>query len=133
MVQIADTGLIVAALSRRDTHHSWAVAAFRRHAPFLICEAVLVEAASFFPDPVGVLKLAERGEILLDPAFVFTRELPRITALAEQYADQPMDFTDACIVRMSELHRRCKVWTVDREDFQTYRRHGHLVIPCEFP
>jgi hypothetical protein len=54
-------------------------------------------------------------------------------ALAAKYADSPMDLADACIVRMSELHRHCKVWTVDRADFLAYRRHGRQPVPCEFP
>jgi hypothetical protein len=28
---------------------------------------------------------------------------------------------------------RCKIWTVDRDDFSTYRRHGRQTVPCEFP
>jgi hypothetical protein len=53
--------------------------------------------------------------------------------LATKYADRPMDLADACIVRMTELTSKCRVWTVDRSDFSTYRRHGKKVIPCEFP
>lgn len=53
-------------------------------------------------------------------------------ALVTKYADQPMDLADACVVRMSELSTRCKVWTVDRTDFTAYRRHGRQPVPCEF-
>jgi uncharacterized protein len=133
MVRIADTGLIVAALSRRDHCHAWAAASFRSQAPFVVCEAVLAEASSFFPDPLGVLHLVERGDLILDDSFNLAAELPCITALVKKYADHPMDLADACVVRMSEIHRRCKVWTVDRRDFQTYRRYGRERIPCEFP
>jgi hypothetical protein len=44
-----------------------------------------------------------------------------------------LDLADACVVRMTELTPRCKVWTVDREDFTSYRRHGRQSVPCEFP
>ena len=44
-----------------------------------------------------------------------------------------MDLADACLVRMTELTRRCKIWTVDRADFSAYRRHGRQIVPCEFP
>ena len=44
-----------------------------------------------------------------------------------------MDLADACLVRMSELTERCKIWTVDRDDFAAYRRHGRQTVPCEFP
>lgn len=44
-----------------------------------------------------------------------------------------MDLADACVVRMTVHHERCKVWTVDRADFTTYRRHGRQAVSCEFP
>src|SRR5437667_2446831 len=39
-------------------------------------------------------------------------------------SDTPMDLADACIVRMTELTDACKVWTVEKQDFRIYRRHG---------
>lgn len=36
-------------------------------------------------------------------------------------------------VRMTELHDRCRVWTIDRGDFAAYRRHGRQTVPCSFP
>jgi predicted nucleic acid-binding protein len=133
MKEIADTGLIVALLTRNDPFHHWALAAFRAHAPFHTCDAVLAEAASFFPDPTGTLRLISRGDLLIDPDFQLARELPHVLALATKYADRPMDLADACLVRMTELTRRCRLWTVDRDDFATYRRLGRQMIPCEFP
>ena len=133
MKEIADTGIIVALLTRNDPFHAWALAAFRAHAPFHTCDAVLAEAASFFPDPVGTLRLVARGDLLIDPDFQLARELPHVLALATKYADRPMDLADACLVRMSELTPRCRLWTVDRDDFATYRRRSRQMIACEFP
>ena len=133
MKRIADTGLLVALLTRNDPCHSWAADAFRQHAPFHVCDAVLAEAGSFFPDPVHLLRLVARGDLLLDPDFVLAAEMPRILELTTKYADRPMDLADACLVRMTELTSRCKVWTIDRADFSTYRRNGRQVVPCEFP
>jgi predicted nucleic acid-binding protein len=133
MKEIADTGLIVALLSRSDPFHHWALAAFRAHSPFHTCDAVLAEAASFFPDPVGILRLVSRGDLVVDQDFLLARELPRVLALTMKYADRPMDLADACLVRMTELTPSCRVWTVDRNDFATYRRLGRQAIPCEFP
>jgi len=133
MKEIADTGLIVALLFRNDPFHRWALDAFRKHAPFLTCEAVLAEAASFCPDPVAVLKLVTRGDLIVDPDFSFANEAPFLIALASKYADRPMDLADSCLVRMSELHSKCRIWTVDRNDFSIYRRMGRRTIPCEFP
>jgi uncharacterized protein len=133
MKEIADTGLIVALLFRNDPFHIWALEAFRKYAPFHTCDAVLAEAASFCPDPVAVLKLVTRGDLILDPAFSLAQEASHLATLASKYADRPMDLADACLVRMSELHTKCRVWTVDRNDFATYRRMGRRTIPCEFP
>src|SRR5438552_2186534 len=63
----------------------------------------------------------------------FARELPHLLELCIKYADREMDLADACLVRMTELTRRCKIWTVDRADFSAYRRHGRQIVPCEFP
>jgi predicted nucleic acid-binding protein len=133
MKEIADTGLIVALLFRNDPFHRWAFDAFRKHAPFLTCDAVLAEAASFCPDPTAVLKLVTRGDLIVDPAFSLAKEASHLAVLASKYSDCPMDLADACLVRMSELHSKCRIWTVDRNDFATYRRAGRKVIPCEFP
>ena len=133
MKEIADTGLIVAFLSRNDPFHAWALDAFRVHAPFYTCDAVLAEAGSFFQDPVGLLCLVSRGDLLLDADFILRGEMPRILSLVTKYADRPMDLADACLVRMSELHAKCRIWTVDRKDFATYRRHGRQTVPCVFP
>ena len=133
MKEIADTGLIVAFFNRQDPFHSWAAAAFRAHSPFFTCDAVLAEAGSFFPDPIGLLRLISRGDLVLDPGFVLAKELPAVLSLASKYSDQPMELADACLVRMAELAARSRIWTIDRRDFSTYRRHGRQTIPCEFP
>ena len=133
MKPLADTGLIVALLNRRDRFHPWALDAFTRFAPFFTCDAVLVEAASFFPTPNPVLTLVERGDLVLDPSFVLSNELRAVHSLTAKYADAPMDLADACLVRMAELSREIKVWTVDRADFSIYRRNGREMIPCNFP
>jgi hypothetical protein len=44
-----------------------------------------------------------------------------------------MDLADACVVRMSELTRQCRVFTLDRRDFAVYRRNGRNVIPLLAP
>ena len=133
MKEIADTGLLVALLTRNDRHHAWALDSFRNHSPFHTCDAVLAEAASFFPDPVGLLRLVSRGDLKIDLDFYLARESPQVLELATKYADRPMDLADACLVRMSELSARCRIWTVDRADFSVYRRNIRHLIPCEFP
>jgi predicted nucleic acid-binding protein len=131
--RIADTGLLVAAADPRDRHHAWAAGALRAHAPFHTCDAVVLETAWVLGSPIGVLSLVARGDLILDPAFELSAEVPRLLELCRKYADRSMDLADACLVRMTELTARCKVWTVDRQDFSAYRRHGRHPVPCEFP
>ncbi|MGH9252976.1 MAG: type II toxin-antitoxin system VapC family toxin [Vicinamibacterales bacterium] len=132
MKKIADTGLLVAAADPRDRHHEWAAAALRTHV-FYTCQAVVLETAWVLGSPVAVLRLIARGDLVLDPAFDFAAEVPRLLELCRRYSDRSMDLADACLVRMTELSVRCKIWTVDRSDFSTYRRHGRQTVPCEFP
>lgn len=133
MKRLADTGLLVAAADPSDRHHPWAAAALRRYAPFHTCEAVILETAWMLGSPVGALTLIARGDLVLDEAFIFSAEVPRLLELCRKYTDRPMDLADACLVRMTELTSRCKVWTIDRDDFSAYRRHGRQTVPCEFP
>lgn len=133
MKEIADAGLIIAALDPLDGHHRWAANSFRRNAPFHTCDVVLAEASAVTKAPAAVLQFVARGDLILDPDFALAAELPRIFALIEKYADHSMDLADACLVRMSELTARCRIWTVDYADFTTYRRNGRQSIPCEFP
>ena len=133
MKRLADTGLLVAASDPRDRHHEWAADALRALAPFHTCEAVILETAWVLGSPLGVLRLLARGDLIVDPAFKFSAEIPRLLELCRKYADRSMDLADACLVRMTELTSRCKIWTVDQDDFSTYRRHGRQVVPCEFP
>jgi predicted nucleic acid-binding protein len=43
-----------------------------------------------------------------------------------------MSFADACLVRMTELHRDSRILTLDR-DFAAYRRNGRERIPLLAP
>lgn len=58
----------------------------------------------------------------------FEAHAPLIWRLLTKYHDVPMDFADACLVRMTELHADCTLWTTDG-DFRVYRRHGRQTIP----
>jgi predicted nucleic acid-binding protein len=57
----------------------------------------------------------------------------RIVRLMRKYADQPMDFADACIVAITEQISDCLVLTLDRQDFSVHRRHERAIIPFLSP
>ena len=50
----------------------------------------------------------------------------------KRYADTPMNFADACLVRMSEIMPAPRVWTTD-SDFTIYRRHTRTTISLLAP
>lgn len=132
MKKIADSGLIIAALDRRDQAHEWARRALEREAPpWLVCEAVVAEIAASVGTPLPVLEMLRVGD--LEIAFDLDLEKGAVLALVKKYRDQGMDLADGCVVRMSELIKDSVVYTVDRTDFSVYRAHGKREIRCVFP
>lgn len=130
-----DTGPLVAALARRDSHHQWAVERLRDIEPPLeTCEAVLTEAAFLLRDTSNgadaLLALVDEGIITI--RFDLDEHAQFVRALMRRYADQPMSLADACLVRMSEIRGDSKILTLDR-DFRRYRRLGRKVIPLIAP
>ena len=61
--------------------------------------------------------------------FFTAAALERAFELMEQYADHPMDFADASLVVAAEATQTRRGFTLDRNDFETYRvkwGHRHL-------
>ena len=132
MIRIADSGLLIALLDRLDAFHPWAVRVIEEEEPpYLVCEAVCSEVSAVLGTPLPILEMLENGDLQL--AFSLEEELAAVRKLTLKYRDQSMDLADACVVRMSELHPVCEVFTVDRRDFSVYRRLGNKRIPCRFP
>ena len=59
-------------------------------------------------------------------------EIHLMRELLDRYTDAPMDFADACVVRLAELHPESQVCTVDRH-FQFFRKNSREVIPILAP
>jgi hypothetical protein len=132
MKGIADTGYIVAAGSREDTYHRWAIDLARGLTePLLTCEAVLAESAFHLGSSSYVLSLVEEG--LLEVAFDFSENVAQLRELARRYADRKPDLADLCLIRMSELYPRHTLITVDESDFRVYRRNKRETIPILCP
>lgn len=132
MIGIADTGFLVAFVSRNDEHHDWARSiAEQLSEPFLTCEAVLAETAFHLGKSTLVFNLLNDGIMTL--AFDCNDHLSQLEALAKRYADRKPDFADLCLIRMSELFPKHPVITVDREDFRVFRRNKRESIPLITP
>jgi uncharacterized protein len=132
MDAIADTGYLVALLRKEDQHHSWAAGlASELTLPLLTCEPVLAETAFHLKSSVHVLALLRRGGIRV--AFDCASNLEHLQDLAARFDDRKPDLADLCLIRMSELHPRHTVITVDDQDFSVYRRNKREAIPVLSP
>ena len=132
---VVDTGPIVAFLNVRDAHHRWVREALEGvEPPMRTCEAVVSEACflvrALRGGPAAVLELVDRG--IVEVPFRLGDELDAVRRLMARYANVPMAFADACLVRMSELDARATILTLD-EDFRVYRRNGRQPIPVVMP
>jgi uncharacterized protein len=68
----------------------------------------------------------------LSVAFQLNEHLGAVRKLLLKYKDTPMSLADACIVRMSEVHDRHAVLTLD-SDFMVYRKHGRASLTLIHP
>ncbi len=77
-----------------------------------------------------MLALVESGA--LNVAFRADEHMAELRKLLRKYRNVPMSLTDACIVRMSEIHDRHAVLTLD-SDFSIYRKHGRASLALIHP
>jgi predicted nucleic acid-binding protein len=132
MKAIADTGFLVAFADRKDPHHAWAVAVAKGVTePLLTCEAVLAETTFHLESAATTLAMVTDGLVAL--AFSVNEHVPMLAKLADRYADRNPDLADLCLIRMSELHPKHLIITVDEADFRIYRRNGREAIPIVVP
>ena len=132
---IADTGVIAALLNPKDQWREWTVNQWRQlPAPFLTCEAVVVEACFLLhhikDGEQDVLSLIEAGILQID--FSLSAEASAVKILMQKYENVPMSFADACLVRMNELLDNSTIFTLDG-DFHIYRKNGNKKIDLIIP
>ena len=130
-----DTGPLVSFLASGLRHHLWTVEQWKRlRPPLLTCEPVLTEAAFLLTregrDADAVFELLERKVIRI--ALSVQEEQADLRALMHRYRNRSMSLADACLVRLSEIHKSGEILTLD-SDFRIYRRHGDKVIPVRMP
>jgi len=132
---LLDTGPLVSFLASGLRHHLWTVEQWKRlRPPLLTCEPVLTEAAFLLTregrDADAVFELLERKVIRI--ALSVQEEQADLRALMHRYRNRSMSLADACLVRLSEIHKSGEIFTLD-SDFRIYRRHGDKVIPVRMP
>ena len=126
---VIDTGPFVALFDPADHLHERCRAVLERlRAPLLTTVPVLTEAFHLLrPASQGSKRLQDFvrnggcGVFYLDAP-----SLERAFALMRQYCDRPMDLADASVVVAAEVSDTRRVFTLDSNDFETYRiMKGH--------
>ncbi|MCF8185050.1 MAG: PIN domain-containing protein [Polynucleobacter sp.] len=131
---LVDTGPLVALADKRDTAHEECkafLAAYR--GKLLTTWAVPPEFSHLAPPVAATLPLSrwiDKGGLELLP--LGRDELVRAIDWIEKYADRPMDLADASLVVAAMSTGIHTIWTLDRNDFETYRLPGrkrfHLAV-----
>src|SRR5712692_8828228 len=124
---LADTGALLACLDRSDSWHERCRDAFGQfRLPLSTSSAVLTELFHLVGDNPREVELAwafiRSGALTVLP--ISDRDLPDIEALMRKYRDRPMDFADGTLVHLAQRESVSTVFTIDHNDFETYRVGG---------
>jgi predicted nucleic acid-binding protein len=126
---LVDTGPLVALFDRKDDRHARCASILKAiREPLCTTVAVLTEAFHMLePQSMGSDRLREFiAKSAMSVWFFEHDSLTRAFELMESYADRPMDLADASLVVAAEALETRKIFTIDRNDFATYRvRRGH--------
>ena len=124
---LADTGALLAYLDQKDRWHHRCRETFTSfHLPLVTSAAVLTELFHLVGDNAREVQVAwsfvRSGAVTV--AAVTDTDLGELEALMRRYRDRPMDFADATLVLLAERQSLTTVFTVDHDDFETYRIGG---------
>lgn len=124
---LIDTGAILALLDRDDRWHVPCREAFERlRLPLVTSAAVLAELFHLVGDRrrevAAAWKLVRSGAV--EVAAIDDQDLPALDGLMERYSDRSMDFADATLVHLANRESLDLIFTVDNDDFETYRIRG---------
>jgi len=124
---LIDTGAILAFLDQEDRWHERCVEALSSlRLPLATSAAVLAELFHLlrnYPRQKATAWSFVRSESITVLA-IDDADLPSLDALMRRYADRHMDFADATLVRLAERERLSTIFTIDHDDFETYRIEG---------
>jgi uncharacterized protein len=120
---LIDTGAILAFLNRRDRWHQVCREAFATlQFPLATSAAILAEVFHLLPgsnDLLNAWAFLRSGAVTVLP--ITDEDLPDLEALMDRYQDRPMDFADATLVHLARREALTTIFTVDHDDFETYR------------
>jgi uncharacterized protein len=126
-----DSSALYALLNRRDQGHAVVLEALDRdRGPYIVPTGILAEVAYLVETGLGTMVMdgfladLETGAFALDCG---ERDIGRIRALANRYADLPLGFSDAAVVACAERNGG-QVLTLDRRDFGVVAREGTITV-----
>ncbi len=126
---LTDTGPLVALFDPQDALHASSADALETVRESLITTVPVLTEAFHMLTPASQGSDRLRDFILqggLSVWFSSAVSLERAFELMEQYADHPMDLADASLVSAAEELGTRKIFTLDLDDFETYRvKRGH--------
>jgi hypothetical protein len=132
---VVDTGPLIALFDPKEAlHASCRQTLSSVRLPMVTTLPVLTEAFHILaPESRGAEALrtfiAEGG---MGVHFGSHEETLRAFELMDVYRDHPMDLADASVITAAEALGTRKVFTLDRNDFETYRiKRGHRHYPVE--
>jgi predicted nucleic acid-binding protein len=126
---LVDAGPLVALIDADDQHHAKCVSTLQSlREPLATVWPPVTEAMYLLADVPkaqdSLWEMLERGAIQILP--LYSADVPRMRELMRKYADRPMDFADAALVRVAEREGIRKIFTIDRQDFSVYRLHNRV-------
>ena len=124
---LIDTGAMLAFLDHDDRWHERCVDALATlRLPLATSAAVLTELFHLVRNQPRQRALA--WDFLRSAAVTVLAidddDLPALDGLMRKYADRPMDFADATLVHLARREQLSTVFTIDHDDFETYRIEG---------
>jgi predicted nucleic acid-binding protein len=124
---LIDTGAMLALLDRDDAWHPACVRAFAAlRLPLLTSAAVLADLfhliGDWRRDVAAAWKFVRSGAVTVGA--IDDADLPALDALMARYHDRPMDFADATLVHLARRESLSTIFTIDHDDFETYRIEG---------
>jgi predicted nucleic acid-binding protein len=135
---LVDTGAMLALLDRGDRWHELCVEAFQTlPLPLATSAAVLAELFHLLDRPRDAMvgwDLLRSGAVTVLP--ITDVDLPDLEALMLRYRDRPMDFADATLVHLANRESLSTIFTIDHDDFETYRigsKRRFQIVPQSRP
>jgi predicted nucleic acid-binding protein len=124
---LIDTGAILALLDQDDRWHEACVEVFATlHLPLATSAAVLAELFHLVGDSCretsAVWTFVRSGAVTVLP--IDDSDMAALETLMKKYHDRPMDFADATLVRLAQRESLTNLFTIDHDDFETYRIAG---------